>query len=181
MKTRPLYLVIGMLTLSVLALPSAHAQQGNAAQKAYYTAIAAETAGDVDGAQASYERVLKLNPRHAEARYRLGQLKINRDKIVARAQERKISRVKIAEFRVEDAEFGDAVKALGIHIENATKDREEQVLPNFIIQDPSNTLAKSKVTLRMRQAPSGEILKHMLQMVNAKVRYDQHAVVIMPR
>ena len=89
--------------------------------------------------------------------------------------------MKIAEFRVEDAEFGDAVKALGIHIENATKDREEQVLPNFIIQDPSNTLAKSKVTLRMRQAPSGEILKHMLQMVNAKVRYDQHAVVIMPR
>lgn len=184
MKTRPLFQIIGMLALSVLALPSAQAQQaqeGNAALKAYYNAIALETAGDVDAAKASYEKALKLNPRHAEARYRLGQLKINRAKIIAKAQERKIGGVKIDEYKVDDADFGDAIKALGIHIENATKDSEEPITPNFIIQDPSGSIATQKVTLNMKNIPSGEVLNYLLDMAKAKVRYDKHAVVIMPR
>ncbi len=181
MKTRPLLTALGMLLLSVLALPSAHAQQNAEAQKAYNTAKMAEHRGDVDTALANYEKALKLNPRHADAQFRRGQLKLNRDKIVARAQERKLSGIMVAEYRVDDASFKDAIKALGIHIENATKDTEQPITPNFIIQDPNSTLASRKVTLNMKNVPSGEILNYLLEMTKAKARYDKHAVVIMPR
>ena len=169
-----------MLAISAFSLSPLQAQQGNAAQKAYYGAIAAENAGNIDAAKAGYEKALKLNPRHAQAQYRLGQLRINGSKIVAKAQERRIGGVMIAEYRVNDASFADAVRALGMQIENTTKGTKDPVTPNFIIQDPKGTLAASKVTLNMKAIPAGEILNYLLQMSKAKVRYDKHAIVIMP-
>ena len=177
MKTRPLPLAIGMLAITALAPLQAEPTAAQRANSAYLDAVAYETAGNVAKAKNSYMEALRFNPKHHKARYRLGQLKINGAQIVAQAQERKIAGVMIPEYRVNEAEFGDAVKALGMLIEKESKD---EIIPNFIIQDPKNNLAQRKVNLRMRNAPSGEILKHMLQMVNAKVRYDQHAVVITP-
>ena len=84
----------------------------------------------------------------------------------------------IPEFKVDDANFSDALRALAINIE---KQSNEEITPNFIIQDPSNSIAEKKVTLKMKNIPSGEVLNYMLQMANAKVRYDKHAVVITPR
>lgn len=169
------------MAAALLACPALQAQQGDPAKQsnaAYYEAIAYETAGDAAAAKASYEKALRLNPRHANARYRLGQLKVNYDKVIAKGQERKIGSVMIPEFKVDDADFGEAIRALAIQIEKASK---EQVAPNFIIQDPSSELSGRKVTLNMKNIPSGEILNYMLQMTKAKVRYDKHAVVITPR
>jgi len=84
----------------------------------------------------------------------------------------------IAEYRVDEAEFGEALKALAMHTEKASKG---SVTPNFILQDTTGNIAKNKVTLVMKNAPSGEILNYLLQMANAKARFDKHAVVIMPR
>jgi tetratricopeptide (TPR) repeat protein len=93
MKTRPLHFASAALAAVLLACPAALAQKTDPAKEAnaaYYTAVAHETAGDAAAAKLAYERALKLNPRHANARYRLGQLKINYDKIIAKGQERKI-------------------------------------------------------------------------------------------
>jgi len=169
------------LAATMFALPTTRAQQPEAvkqANAAYFSAVAYETAGDPDAAKAAYEQALKLNPKHANARYRLGQLKVNYHQIIAKGQERKIGSIMIPEFKVDEAEFSEAVRALAIHIE---KESKEEVTPNFIIQDPSNALAERKVTLKMKNAPSGEILNYMLDMAKAKVRYDKHAVVITPR
>ena len=170
-----------MLAISAFSLSPLQAQQGNEAQKAYYTAIAAESAGNISAAKAAYEKALKLNPRHAQARFRLGQLKVNGHKIVAKAQERKIGGVMIPEYRVNDASCPEAVRALGMQIENATKEQKEPVTPNFVIQDPKGELAAAKVTLNMKSIPAGELLNYLLEMAKAKARYDKHAVVIMPR
>ena len=130
MKTRPLPLALGVLAAAAFSLTPAQAQQGNASQKAYYTAIAAESAGDIDAAKRSYERALQLNPRNAQARYRLGQLKINGAKIVAKAQERKISSVMIPEFRMDQADFSEALKALAMQTEKQENTSHEIDLPH---------------------------------------------------
>lgn len=179
MNTRLLFLATMTMAATLFELP-AQAQQTNGAKEAdaaFYSAVAHEKAGDAAAARIGYEKALKLNPRHANARYRLGQLKINYDRIVSKGQEQKIGSVMIPEFNVDDADFGDALEALSIHIETQSK---EKITPNFIIQDPTKGIAAKKITLRMKNAPSGEILNYMLQMAKAKVRYDKHAVVIMP-
>ena len=181
MKTRPLPITSIAVAAVLATCPTLMAQQGNAVSQsnaAYKAAIAHETAGDAAAAKAAYEKALKLNPRNANARYRLGQLKVNYDKVISKGQERKIGLVMIPEFKVDDAQFSEALRALAINIEKQSK---EEITPNFIIQDPSNSLASKKVTLKMKNIPSGEVLNYMLQMANAKVRYDKHAVVITPR
>ena len=169
------------LAVALFACPIVHAQKADPARQAnaaYFEAVAHETAGDPDAAKADYQRALRLNPRHAKARYRLGQLKINYDRIIAEGQERKIGSVMIPEFNVDEAEFREALRALAIHIEKQTK---EEITPNFIIQDPTSTVAERKITLKMKNIPSGEILNYMLQMAKAKAQFDKHAVVITPR
>ena len=169
-----------MLAAALFACPNVLAQKADPtkeANAAYYTAVAHETAGDAAAAKAAYEKALQLNPRHANARYRLGQLKLNYDRIIAKGKEREISSIMIPEFKVDDADFSEALRALAIHVE---KESKEQVTPNFIIQDPANELAGRKVTLKMKGVPSGEILNYMLQMAKAKARFDKHAVVITP-
>lgn len=168
------------LAISFFALPSLQAQQVNVAREAnaaYITALAHENSGDAAAAKAAYEKALKLDPRHAKARYRLGQLKLNYDRIIAKGQQQKISSVMIPEFNVDDADFSEALRALAIHVE---KESKQEIAPNFIVQDPSNELQSRKVTLKMKNVPSGEILNYMLQMAKAKARFDKHAVVIMP-
>ena len=181
MKTRPLPITCIALAAVLATSPALRAQQSDAVNKsnaAYKSAIAHETVGDAAAAKAAYEQALKLNPRNASARYRLGQLKINYDKVISKGQERKIGQVMIPEFKVDNADFSDALRALAINIEKQSK---EEVAPNFIIQDPSNSIATQKVTLKMKNIPSGEVLNYMLQMAKAKARYDKHAVVITPR
>lgn len=181
MKTRNLLFPIGILAVSVLSPLHASPTATQRANTAYIDALAYESAGNVIKARQAYEQALKFNPRHHQAQFRLGQLKLNTQKIISKAQQRKISSIVIPEYRMNEADFPDAVKALAKHIENATKAQEQPVMPNFIIQDPRGTLAARKITIQMKSVPAGEILNYILQMANAKARFDQHAVVIMPR
>jgi tetratricopeptide (TPR) repeat protein len=181
MKALPRFLTPALLAVAFAAAPAVHAQEADAGQlanAAYAQAIAAENACDAATAKAAYEKALQLNPRHANARHRLGQLHLNYSKIESKGREKKFSAVVISEFRVNNADFSEALGALAQLTEKASK---EDVTPNFIIQDPTNILGARKVTLVMKGAPAGGILGYLLEMAKAKARFDEHAVVIMPR
>lgn len=179
MKSRPLLLAIGLGSLT--AISTLHAQEATNAQKsaaAYQKALQLEANHDAAGAKAAYEAALRFDSRNANARHRLGQLKLRFDQVEAKGREKQFSTVQIPEFRVEDAEFGEALRALALLTEKATN---EEFYPNFIIQDPTKILASRKVSLQMKGAPAGPILNQLLEMVQAKARFDKHAIVIMPR
>jgi tetratricopeptide (TPR) repeat protein len=151
---------------------------GQQAEAFYHQGLAAEKAGDPVAAQKAFSDALKLNPNHAHARYNLGQVKNNAASIAARGREARFGAVMIPEFRLDDASLAEALEALRIIIGRESKEKEA---PNFVIQDPNNELASSKIILNLKNMPSRAVMQYVLDMGGAKARYDEYAIVITPK
>lgn len=182
MKTRrPFFRPAFALALLALTTGPLAAQQSSPAQEAeaaYRKGLAAEQAGDPAAAKSAYENALRLHPRHANARYRLGQVKLHYKEIGEKGRERNFHSVMIPEYRVDNASLEDALTALSTLTSQASK---EQVTANFLIQDPTGKLDGKTVTLVMKGTPAGGILGYVMEMTGAKARFDEHAIVIQPR
>lgn len=151
---------------------------GQLADAYYARGIAAENVGDVAGARTAYTQALKANPRHANCRYRLKQLELNKDNIAKKGRELQFDKVIIPVIRIDGATLQESLNALSTMIAKESKDK---LTPNFIIQDPHAAFANSKINLNLKGLPASAVIKYMLTQSNAKARYDEHAVVIMPK
>lgn len=144
----------------------------------YQKGLAAEKAGDPTAARNFYTEALKADPKNANARFSLGQLKLNSGGIAAKGREAKFGAVMIPVFQLDEATFKEALDAFSLIIEKQSKD---EVTPNFVIEDPKGLLATRKVTLNLKNMPAQAVLKYLLDQTVAKARFDEHAVVIAPR
>lgn len=176
MRTILLFLLGG--TLFTSAQNATTAQQA----EAFYTkGLAAEKAGDPVTAKAAYGQALQLNPQHANARYKIGEMKRNSGAISAKGREAKFGQVTIAQIQLEAAPLSEALDALRLAIERSSTDKSDASLPNFIIEDPDKVLTNAKVTLQLKGVPAKGVLEYILTQSGARARYDEHAVVILPR
>lgn len=139
---------------------------------------AAEKAGDPVAANDFYKSALKADPNNANARYSLGQLKLNAADIATKGREAKFGSVMIPLFQLDGATLQEAIEALSLIIE---KESKNEVTPNFVIEDPKKLLATQKISLNLKNTPSRGVLKILLDQTNARARYDEHAVVITAR
>ncbi len=170
-----------LIALIVMACGTHLALAENNAEKAeswYQKGLAAEKAGDPTTAIAAYKAALELNANHANARYRVGEVKINTAGIKSTAMEAKIGAIKIPTYQIEDITVQEALEVLAVAIE---KQSEKKIAPNFVIEDPGKKLADVKVTLNLKNVPVSAILGYIHAQSNTKVRYDEHAVVILAR
>ncbi len=151
---------------------------GQQAEAYYKEGIAAEKAGDPEAAAEAFSAALKLNPGHANARYRAGQVRINAASLTAGATERTIGSVVIPVYQLEEATVQEAIEALSLAMDKTTEGR---IAPNFIIEDPKDKLADIRISLQLKNIPSKAILDYIHSQASTKARYDEHAVVIMPR
>lgn len=166
-----------VLTTFAVTCSGAFAETAAEQAEAYYRkGLAAEKAGDPALARASYEAALQLQPGHANARYRSGQVKINAASIKSAATEAKIGAVVIPIYQMEEATVQEAIQALSQAIE---KSSEGKVVPNFVIEDPAGKLTDAKVTMQLKNIPVKAILDYIHSQASTKARYDEHAVVIM--
>lgn len=163
-------------TLASQALAQSPAPKN--AETSYQSGLAAEQAGDPVAAGNHYRDALKIDPKHANARYSLGQLKLTSASIATKGREAKFGSVMIPVFQLEEASLQEALDAFGMLIE---KQSNEQVTPNFVIQDPKNLLAGRKVTLNLKNTPSKGVLQYLMEQTGAKARHDEYAIVIVPR
>jgi tetratricopeptide (TPR) repeat protein len=148
------------------------------AEAYYLKGLAAEKAGDPAAAKQAYTAALKANPNHANARYSIGQLKLNSVAIAAKGREAKFGAVIIPVFKLEDASLREALDALGTIIEKESKD---EVAPNFIVEDPKQQLSAAKISLNLKAMPAKAVMKYVMDQAGAKARYDEHAIVIAPK
>ena len=144
----------------------------------YRQGLAAEKAGDPAAARQAYEAALKANPGHANARYSLGQLKLNSASVAAKGREAKFGAVMIPEYRLDAATLQESLDALRVIVEKQSK---QQITPNFVIQDPKNELAAAKISLNLKNLPARGVLQYLMEQSGAKARYDEHAIVISPK
>lgn len=137
---------------------------------------AAENAGDPTAAKEFYSNALRIDPKNATAIYSLGQLKINSATIAAKGREAKFGAVMIPVFQLDQASFKEALDALATKME---KESKETVIPNFVIQDPNGRLADQKLSVNLKNIPAKGVMKYLTEQTSTKVRFDEHAVVIL--
>lgn len=170
MKKSIVLATICILTTGVFAQAPA-----NSSASLYQQGQAAEKAGDPVAAQSYYEKSLKADPNNANARYSLGQIKINGPRIAAKGREEKFGAVVIPVFQLNEASLQEALDALGVIVE---KESKEAVAPNFVIDDPKQALADRKISLNLKAMPAKAVMKYLMDQSGAKARYDEHAIVI---
>jgi tetratricopeptide (TPR) repeat protein len=170
-----------LIVIAAIVLSGSGAFAQNAAQQAeeyYLKGQAAEKAGDPTTAIAAYNAALELFPGHVKARFNLGQVKINAVAIKSAGIEAKIGAVMIPDYKLDGDTVQDAIQALALGIEKAT---EEKIAPNFIIEDPKGKLSDVRISLQLKNVPVKAILDYIHAQASTRARYDEHAVVIMPR
>jgi tetratricopeptide (TPR) repeat protein len=173
-----LSLVVATACLGTALAQTPKTSSASSAEALFRQGQAAEKTGNVAAAGKAYTEALKADPNHAAARFSLGQLRINAPTIAARAREAKFSAVNVPEFKLDGATLEEAVAALSMIVERETK---KAVTPNFIIQDPKNQLANSKISLNLKSTPAGAVMKYLTEMTGTKATYDEHAIVIKPK
>lgn len=172
---RPITLV---LACSLVSQAPAQSPSRPSAEQSYRQGLAAEKAGDPAAASAHYQNALKTDPKHANARFSLGQLKLTSASIAAKGREAKFGGVMIPSFQLSEATFKEAVEALAMMIE---KESAEQVAPNFVIKDPDGRLTQQKITMSLKAVPSKAVLQLLMDQAGAKAHFDEYAIVITPR
>lgn len=173
--------ILSLIVAATLVSPaSAQTPAPPAAPQAevlYRQGQAAEKAGDPVAAQKAYLGALKADPKHANARYSLGQLKINSASIAAKGRESKFGAIMVPQFKLDAASLQESLEALQVIVEKQSKNT---VATNFVIQDPKHQLAEAKLTLNLKNMPAKAVLQYLMEQSGAKARYDEHAIVITP-
>jgi tetratricopeptide (TPR) repeat protein len=175
MRKNLILFIAGASVALAAPTPPSPAQQADAY---YNNGIAAEKAGDVEGARTAYTKALQINPNLANCRFRLKELQLNGGAIAAVGREAKLGRVVVPTFQLDNATLQEALDALNVILE---KESKGQVVANFIVQDPQKKLADKKISLNLKNVPASAVMKYVLTQTNAKARYDEHAVVIEPK
>jgi tetratricopeptide (TPR) repeat protein len=171
--------IILVITLIASALPAL----ANDAERLYRMGLAAMQEGRPEVAEQAFRQALKIQPGHAQARYQLGQLPAQAERLKAQRREAELGQVRLPAIDFSGVTPNEALAALGqmIETESAKSRGEEKALtPNFMVQDPAGALGAKEVNLRLKNVPAKAALDYLLQQVGATARFDEHATVIRP-
>lgn len=183
MKNRTTTLIVA-LTLAVCASVSAQSgqtdpktQRAEQAKSLYNTGIIAMRKGQYDTATASFRGVLKLYPKHTQARRNLLHILNNRKSLEVGRRKSSLKNIIIPKVDLEQVTVQEALEVLGVMV---TKESKKLVTPNFIVQDPTDTFKGRSVTLRLNRIPAETLLNYIIDQVGGRARYDSHAIIISP-
>ncbi|WP_435892359.1 hypothetical protein [Oceaniferula spumae] len=181
MKNRTTALLVA-LTLGVCASSSAQNQNRTEreaqANSLYQQGIVAMEAGKYDLAKTSFREVLRLYPKHTQARRHLLHLLENRDSLEIGKRKATLKKVIIPVVDLDQATVQESLEMLSAQVERVSN---KKVTPNFIVQDPTGGFKGRTVTLRLRNIPAETLLNYIVDQGAGRVRYDNHAIVITPR
>jgi hypothetical protein len=144
----------------------------------YAKGQAAEKAGYPAAAKQAYLSALQANPKHANARYSLGQVQINAAAIAATGREAQFGSVVVPEFNIAEATLLEALERLRVIVD---KQSQGKVASNFVVQDPKKQLDGARINLRLKSMPARAVMKYLMEQSGAKARYEEFAIVIMPQ
>lgn len=173
------------LTLAVCASAAAEdgltnnrAKRMAQANSLYNQGLVAMRGGHYDLAQTSFREVLRLYPKHTQARRHLLHILQNRNSLEIGKRKAALKKVLVPAVDIDKATTGEALDVLAALVRRESKN---EVNPNFIVQDPSGGFENRTVTLRLRGVPAETLLNYIADQVGARVRYDSHAIVLTPR
>lgn len=181
MKNRTTTIIVA-LTLGVCASVSAQSGQSDTkrmeqAQSLYNVGVIAMRKGDYETATTSFREVIRLYPKHTQARRNLLHILNNRKSLEVTKRKAALKKIIIPKVDIDKATVQEALEVLSVMIETESK---KTVTPNFIVQDPTETFKGRSVTLRLNRIPAETLLNYIVDQTGGRVRYDNHAIIISP-
>lgn len=170
---------LALLSCALLASQSpAHAEAPVSSATLYSQGMAAISAGDPVKADALLTKALQVDPNNANARFQLMEVRKNSASIASKGREAKFGAVTVAKLQLEGASLQEALDVIAKQVDEGSK---KQVAANFVIQDEKGVLATKQISLKLTSIPAKAALEYVLTQAGAKARFDEHAIVIVPR
>lgn len=174
--------MIVALMLSIIATATtAHAESDPRAERArtmYQLGLTAIEEGDYALAKTSFKEVLRLYPKHTQARAKLIYLTNNRNTLEIGKRKAALSKIIIPQVNLDKATIREALEMLSVQVERESK---KKITPNFIVQDPTGGFKGRTVTLRLNRLPAETLLRYIVDQAGGHIRYDNHAIIVVPR
>ena len=172
--------VMAVCVAVVASAGAQDAQQSDAetARMLYRQGQLALKEGNADLARQSFTEVLRIDPQNVNARIQLDRLRGRGGEMAALRREHALKRFRIPEVDYDEVTLPEALQALSTMIE---KQSEGEFSPNFVVRDPSGVFDTRPVSLQLRAVPANVVLKHLLELADARVRYDAHVIAVSPR
>lgn len=143
----------------------------------YSVAEKAFQRGDKKATVAALRKALQLNPSHGPSRSLAIKLRKSGPSFKMKARQRQLASVVLPVIDFQDLPLSDALATLNTLVEEKSK---QAVIPNFVIQDPSQVLQKKTVTLNMKNVPANVVLDYLMNLTHASARFDQYAITVRP-
>jgi len=172
MKMKRFHALVAVLAMSAPLF----AQQGESIQALYDEGRALYNAGHFEQAREKLSIVAARNPSHVPTRAMLAQIQQQLGAAPAVTMKNSYEKVIIPKIEMDNVSLLEAIEAVRVFTRKATEDK---VTPNIILKSPE--LKDRKVSLNLSQMPLTEILNYIAQMVDAKLTYDKHAVMIVAK
>lgn len=160
------------------AISKSRQSQSQQIAQYYKQAEKAYSDGDLAGTKSALRNVFAIDRNHGPSYALALKLKGSGSDFKIKARQRQLAAVIIPQVEFDQMPLGDALRNLSTLVEETSKDK---VIPNFVIQDASNTLKTVPVTLNMKQVPATVILEYLMNLSNATAKFDQYAITIKPR
>ena len=170
-------IVMVALSLSTSAMGDEFKERAKKIGSLYKTGILAVEDGEIEAARAAFKEILTLDPNHGHARYQLGQLKQNFERVKMARRKALFKSTKLAKVDFHELTLKEALEALNYMSLEVT---EKEFSPNFVVQDPKGVLKNVQINLTLNKVPLSAALKYTLEQAGAVARYDSHATIIRP-
>lgn len=170
-----------LLVATATAQAPAEATPAQRAAALYQRGLQAERDGDIRTALAAYASAVEANPHHTDARFRLGHVRAHGERIATQARERQFGQWMVDQVRLDKASLQESLAALTAAVRRARADDEDFNPPVFLIQDPDSKLPAAEISFQLENIPASAVLGYILEAAGAKARFDEHAIVILPR
>jgi hypothetical protein len=144
-------------------------------QELYQRAVTEMNQGKVAAAEQDFQAILRAQPQHPQALYALNLLKSNRANYAARSRLHRMKAIQIDRVDYADASLTEALESLSAQVTKASADK---FVPNFIVKDPQKKFESAQLTLQLQNVPASQVLNYIVDHVQAKVLYEEHAILI---
>ena len=171
MKPSLLRIGVRLAIILVMAAGSGVAQAADDIENLFQMGRTAYYKGDLEQAHQLLSMVEQQAPRHQETRILLGQIRAKM-RAVGTSLKKKHESVKLGKIEFTEVTFEEALGGLRVLAKNASSG---QVIPNFIITDP--TLKTKSITLMLTDVPLTQAIEYLARMAEARIPHDNHAVI----
>ena len=171
MKPSLLRIGVRLAIILVMTAGSGVAQAADDIENLFQMGRPAYYKGDLEQAHQLLGMVEQQAPRHQETRILLGQIRAKL-RTFGTSLKKKYEGVKLGKIEFTEVTFEEALEGLRVLSKNASSG---QVIPNFIITDP--TLKPKSISLMLTDVPLTQAMEYLARIAGARISYDNHAAI----